>query len=328
MKNRVQIIIKIIVFIVIFGVLSSLLTKLLIRKEEYGKYQEFYSEKDRFDVLFFGSSRMLDAVWPMELWKDYGIKSYNMAQHSETLARSYWSVLNAIKYNKPGVIVVDVSLFAGQTYIDKDSSMEDKAYLHNTLDHMPMSIIKIKAINNLCSFSERGEYLFPLALYHSRWSSLTKDDIIPVRSPMKGAEVRDKTEPQQYSPWPTEEKSEVFLSEGLNLDRLIDLCEKNNIEPVFVCLPVPGADYYTTINSFEEYFHERGIPFINYWKDDSLLDYEKDFADDSHLNRSGAIKLSGAIGKYLSDHYSFDHENNKTDDEWNRELKEYMEQVH
>lgn len=324
MKKVLLKIVKGIVFVLIFVLLLTLFSGLLIRKDEYTRYREFYSEKDDFDVLFFGSSRMLDAMQPMELWKDYGIKSYNLAQHGETLKRNYWSVENALKYNKPEVIVVDVSLFAGDVIINKESTGEERAYLHNTLDHMPLSITKIKAINDFVEFSERGEYFLPFAMYHNRWSMLTKKDFSMAQAPMKGSEFRTNIQPQQYEPWPTEEKAEIFLPEGLYVDKLIDLCREKDIEPIFICLPVPGAEYYETINSFERYFDEKEVRFINYWREEDLFDYQTDFSDDSHLNKSGALKVTAAMGEYLNENFVFDHSNNVTDEDWNRILEQYL----
>ena len=48
-------------------------------------YYDFYQQEQDFDVLFLGTSHVLNAVYPMELWRDYGIVSYNMANHSENI---------------------------------------------------------------------------------------------------------------------------------------------------------------------------------------------------------------------------------------------------
>lgn len=306
--------------------LLSVISRIMIRKDEYSRYSEFYKEKDSFDVLFFGSSRMLDAVQPMEIWQRYGIKSYNLAQHSESLGRNYWSVLNAIHYNKPKVIVVDLSLFAGDYYVEQDSSAEKQAYLHNMLDHMPLSLTKIRIINELCDRPLRAEYMFPLALYHSRWSQLTESDFSITQAPDKGSEIRQLISAQNYAEWNTDDEAEVFYPENVNLDKLIDLCREENIELLCICLPVPeAADYgfYTTINSFEKYLASEHVPFINYMKN-NITDYSVYFSDPSHLNVAGAKLISLDLGRYLSDNYSFDHSTNTTDDEWNSVLLNYM----
>ena len=53
------------------------LSELVKRKASYIQYADFFDEKQNFDVLFFGTSHVLDAVQPMKLWKDYGFHARN-----------------------------------------------------------------------------------------------------------------------------------------------------------------------------------------------------------------------------------------------------------
>ena len=78
------------------------------RKYSYTKYYDFYQQKQDFDVLFLGTSHVLNAVYPMDLWRDYGIVSYNMANHSENICTNYWQLRNALQYTKPKVVVIDL----------------------------------------------------------------------------------------------------------------------------------------------------------------------------------------------------------------------------
>ena len=79
MKKIIRSVISLILFAVLLVCSTSAVSDLLRDRVNTSKYDRFYSEKEDFDVLFFGSSRVLDGVAPMQLWKDYGIRSYNMA---------------------------------------------------------------------------------------------------------------------------------------------------------------------------------------------------------------------------------------------------------
>ena len=68
-------------FGLILMIVVSVTQKLFERKYSYSKYYDFYSQQQDFDVLFLGTSHVINAVYPMELWRDYGIVSYNMANH-------------------------------------------------------------------------------------------------------------------------------------------------------------------------------------------------------------------------------------------------------
>lgn len=322
-KKIVKEIIKIVAFLFLVSFTLVILNRLLIRKDEYNKYDQFYDEKENFDVLFFGSSRMLDCIQPMEIWEEYGITSYNMAQHSEGLGRSYYSMMNAFKYNKPKVAVIDVSLFYGSIGLSEDASESDKAYLHNTLDHMPLSRVKLKAINELLPKSLRFEYVFTLAKYHSRWNDLNQNDIYNISVARKGAEVRVGISPQERIDWPTDALAEIFIPESINLDKMIELCEEEGVVPVFICLPSPEDTAFTSFNSFADYLAKNDQIFLNIYKEEDILEYQTDFADSSHLNVSGSLKISDYMGEYLCENFVFEEKSDSTKANWDNALKDY-----
>lgn len=81
---------KTIVFVVVFLVIFENVNRLFMDKYSYIKYKDFYSERENLDVLFLGTSRVINGVDPMELWHDWGIASYNLANYSETICTNYW----------------------------------------------------------------------------------------------------------------------------------------------------------------------------------------------------------------------------------------------
>ena len=76
-------------------------------KNGYEKSSDFFEQKEDFDVLFMGSSHMMNAVFPMDLWNDYGFVSYNMANGGEQTGGTYYNMLLALKHTKPKLIVLD-----------------------------------------------------------------------------------------------------------------------------------------------------------------------------------------------------------------------------
>ena len=50
---------------------------LVERKSAYQKNGDFMEQSEDLDVLFLGTSHVINGVFPMELWKEYGITSYN-----------------------------------------------------------------------------------------------------------------------------------------------------------------------------------------------------------------------------------------------------------
>ena len=98
--------------------------KILQDKQSVRKYREFYETPNEYDVLYFGSSHMMQTALPMEIWKKYGIRSYNMGNGTENIAVSYQVIKNTLDYCSPRVIMLDVyNSFDDQTVNEQQENM-------------------------------------------------------------------------------------------------------------------------------------------------------------------------------------------------------------
>ena len=173
-------------------------SNLTVRKDSSDKYSDFFRDRD-YDVLFMGTSHVIDSVFPMELWKEYGIVSYNCGGTSNYLPTTYWVLQNVLDYVTPKVVVIDCYRLAD----DEKCPIIERA--HYSLDSFPLSMNKIKAVLDLMddpggktaeqaekaaniAQSPSLELLWNFAFYHSRWNELEKDDFSPTSTKEKGAE--------------------------------------------------------------------------------------------------------------------------------------------
>ncbi len=323
-------VIKDIAFALILLLCLVIANQVFQRKDNVVKYEQFYKEDEPFDILFFGSSRVLYTFQPMELWGKYGIRSYNMAQHSEGLGRDYWQLKNALEYNKPNLVVLDVSLFHGGYEVNEESE-ESRAGLHGQIDHMPMSKTKYEIVRELAPESLYLEYFSPFILYHNRWSQLTADDFYHDANLRYGADILNGIEPQERIAWSEEAYAEDFDPEAYNLDKMIALCREENIPLLFICMPCSENEgAFGTLNCFGQYFDSQDIPYLNIAKEEDFLDYEFDFSDSSHVNMAGGLKLTDYIGKYYIDHYRISQVSEQTGTKWDQayaKYKEYKEEI-
>ena len=148
------------------------LMNITARKDSREHFAGFYESKEEFDVLFLGSSQMYRSVYPMELWDEYGITSYNMGASASLLPENYWIKKNASLYHKPHLVVVDTR---GVNINGKTPA--DRAKIHEALDTMPLTKTKIEAVEDLIDTKEaRWEYFFPFSVFHNRWEELNKND--------------------------------------------------------------------------------------------------------------------------------------------------------
>ncbi len=52
--------------------------KIFSDKVGYRHYIPFLKNRTNYDIFFMGSSHMHNGIFPMQLWNDYGITSYNL----------------------------------------------------------------------------------------------------------------------------------------------------------------------------------------------------------------------------------------------------------
>lgn len=150
------------VLLTVSGILG--LSDLLEAEASDYKYIPFFEEKNDFDVLFMGTSHVINAVFPMELWNDHGITSYNFGGHANEMATTYWCMMNALDYKTPKLVVIDCFL------IDSDAKVSiHPEYLHYSLDAFPLSITKIKTAYDLVDNDRRLELLWNFSIFHDRW---------------------------------------------------------------------------------------------------------------------------------------------------------------
>lgn len=293
------------------------------RKYSYSKYYDFYGQEEDFEVLFLGTSHVMNAVYPMELWRDYGIVSYNLANNSENICTNYWQLVNALEHTTPKVVVID--LYA----VDGDSKVNIK-YLHNFTDAMPLSPTKIRMVWDLLEPADRAEYLFPFSLYHSRWDDdFGREDLHPEAGWQKGAELREEVvvnTPPQLIP-----KEQYDPAERLNkqyLQKIIDLCGEKGIDIVLMYIPytMPAGEM-AVANWGYVAAEQNGIPYLNFVYEDLTLDYATDCADEGHhLNASGAKKVSDFLGKFLTENYDVhDNRENPAYAFWHQDYEEYRQ---
>lgn len=319
MKSCLERIIKIVVFCIVFVVLFMKVSSILESKTSIKKYHDFYTENEEYDVLFFGSSHMWNTILPMELYKEYGIYSYNMANSTEAIPTSYWVVKNTIEYKKPKVIVLETFMSGwGQKVVEGNEK-----FLHTYFDTLPSSETKLDAINDLVDEDKKAEYLFPFSLYHSRWNELRKDDFNCEYSVEKGALALWETMTFEYTDVQTNECVEVNAVAKEYVKQIKQICVENGIELVLTEMPFcMDESEKKQENGWKKFAEEIGVEFISY--DDIEIDYEMDMRDRGHLNYVGAKKVTSYLGRYLIDNYKDTFENHR-EDVWRDDYLEYVE---
>lgn len=346
MKRKICTVVKITTFIVILLVLILLTSKIVQRKDSLKKYREFFEIAEQVDVLFLGSSHVLNGINPLQLYEEYGITSYNMAKNGGHVAESYWMFMNALEYCTPKCVVIDLwALERDYQYIDimeeTTSEVERKKYisfLHDSLDSWPMNKTKLESINDLLSSYEvRKEFYWDFLVYHDRWSTLEKEDFALALGKEGGVEslgarpvywVHD-----DFSIYQMENNTEILSDDVISvryLYRLWEECENRDIEVILTYLPMANffPEDWKAVNTAEKIALENSLLFINLLphEEQDVINYRTDMFDESHVNMNGMRKLTSYMGKYLEEVDGIiDHRDNAAYQNWNEKVNQWKE---
>ncbi len=316
--KRVCLLIAVILLSSIFILLAS---DLLRRKDSERKYADFFENADKVDVLFFGSSHMLNSVSPAQLYDETGITSYNMAKPGGIMIEAYWTYKLARQYVRPKCVVVDLwSLDRDYHYVDLMNGPEDReqadnsvALLHTNLDAFPLSATKVRAVNDLISsFDRRMEFLFDFSIYHGRWSQIQRDDFENGQfggTPyLLGAEAnRDII--TDYNMFEPEDKTGNFDKETESIRYLLKLikeCQEDGTEVILTFMPMGGSYYqdFQAVNFGKKLAKKFDIEFVNLLDEDQeVVDLDFDMSDSSHVNEFGMSKITHYLGQILKEGY-------------------------
>lgn len=332
MKRKIQKIISCIIVVCLTVGLLSLLSHLTERKDSQEKYRDFFEQEEDFDVLFFGSSHMMNAVYPMELWSDYGIVSYNMGGHASTLCLCYWMIQNALDYTTPEVVVIDCMGLSMDYLINNNFN-----YMHQSFDAFPLTKTKIQAVYDLVGDSKEGandaesrqaELLWNFSTYHSRWSELEASDFSINASVEKGAQMRIGVATPDEMPYVSPDDKYEGSDLGKEyLIRAIEDCQARGIEVLLVYVPFPANEKrLLEVNAVYDIAEEYNVNYINFF-DGNTVNLDTDCYDsNSHLNPSGAHKVTSYLGSYLKEHYGIaDHRDDPDYAFWHDDYEAYYQ---
>lgn len=297
-------------------------TKLTDSGYGYNKNKEFMEESEMYDVLFFGNSHMANAVYPMELWHNYGIASYNLAGFGIPLPATYWVMENALDHAQPKMVVVDCYS------IGKEEKTGRKEMLHASLDAMPLNAKKVRMIRDLVDDpKDRLEFYWDFTVYHDRWWDLDQADFEKPVDFEKGAQLAvDVAQPEEMSRKPdgVTEKETVGTA---YLRRIIEECRERDIDVLLTYLPFPASEEsWQEAMCAEKIAREYEVPYINFL-DLQVVNLETDCADkDSHLNGSGGRKVTEYIGQYIEKHFDIaDHRGEDVYAGWDDDYRRYTD---
>ena len=335
MKNKLLLLLKSALFLLILGICLLLVMNVVRRKESNYKYADFFdlADKKQIDVLFMGSSHVINGVNPVTLYSNYGYTSYNMGGHGSVLQATYWELIEALDYCTPKWVVVDTYMLEKDyQYLDRmgENATDNERrtsvdQLHLNMDAWPLRKLKIAAINDLIKDRDnKNQFLFDFIVYHDRWKELEEDDFQILtkdesRNELYGAEMRYDVE---LSPlyYPDPDPGQCLDSHTVGqeyLMKIIDECQRRGIGVLVTYLPFCATyEDKMAANSAAEIAVRYAVPYLN-MLNAGIVDYDTDLNDPGHLNVSGSMKVTNYIGAWLAVNGDLeDHRGDPSYSEW------------
>lgn len=288
-------------------------------------------EKNQVDVLFLGSSHGYSSVQPNELWHEYGIPSFSLCSHGQSVASSYYVLKEAIKYQTPKIVFLETYTFCD------DQKYRGEPILRMAVDGIRIDEVKKEMIDDFfgdASFSEKLTYYIPFIKYHSRWTELKNYDFHS-KQYLKGTLLSTKVYPIE-EPGIPEEHSELGGVSCDYFEKIVKLCEENGIKLVVYAAPFGIKDNYEKYcyrqginNTLEAWLTENWgeeIPFLYYQKSgEAGIDFATDFRDTHHMNAYGARKITHCIGTFLQQYGLNDRRGDAAYASWDDDYEMYLQ---
>lgn len=132
------------------------------------------------DALFLGTSSVRLGISPMELYKQYGIVSYDLGTSAQQVSGSYFLLKEAYQTHSIDTVFFDVSaMFFNE--VDYTTAEINPAWRY-ILDNLDFGPLKIQMAKEYAEYGWSDGFfaaIFPIIKYHSSWDALAKENFNP-----------------------------------------------------------------------------------------------------------------------------------------------------
>lgn len=260
-----------------------------------------------FEVMVYGSSHGYSSVNPMQLYQSYGIGAYNYSMKWQKINSTKLSIQDSLLTQKPKLVLIE-TFFAYKVLEDTDITGEIYYTRYYNTHSARLQYLRQCFGDNLERYLS---FYMPLCAFHENWNSLTQKSFEFSFYGQSGSSFRDnmgyfysETVKPIHLKKPSEAKHKQFKDAALKeLDEIVEICRSNDIEILFYTVPYQSG--YSYGDAMQEYASSKGIPYLNLYllSEELGIDEKTDFRDETHLNDSGASKVTEYLGKYIVEHY-------------------------
>lgn len=317
------------VFCAIIVLLLGWIDEVLVSKT-YNRYymleQILASRDEDYEVQIYGSCHSYTSFDALYFEENYGLTAFDLGNAGEIMPTTYLRMAERFKTDPPKVAVVEIwGINPYETYDSTESILE--GYMPVNVERLPLSLRKLEVIRDFDSLSEQTDILAvtkykdrildgELAEYDFDYSfmkvySLTSDYICEEMLKRFSNNGYKRMEPspdgKEWLADYDERQAEVADGEMLEpeadivkyVDKVIDLCERYDVELIFYRAPyISTENELKKANWFAKHCEEKSVLYIDTEKE-LAFDPVNDFDDEFHLNENGALKVTDYLAPYI-----------------------------
>lgn len=307
---RFKNIIKPVIFIGIFLIILSALSPFF--REAISKKAIESEPPNTIDYLVIGDSEATTSISPMEIWDKHGFTGYNLGDAAQRLQDTYYSLRKVLKSQKPRVIMLETN-----------------------------AIYRISGVTDEMNKILRGIFKNNFEVYknHNKWKNFDSNNSKNDSEKAKRTRVnilrgfRYDTNIKPYTKGPYVKETDIVEKIPkvplYYLNKIVELCKKNDIQLILYTVPSPVNWNYKIHNGIKNFAQENKIVLLDFnLKIKGIeIDWDKDTYDaGDHLNFNGAQKITNYVGDYLQENTKLiDHRKDEKYSFWNNIWEKYLD---
>lgn len=286
------------------------------------KVSGFYAlQENSLDVLFMGTSHTYYGFNPSVIYENTGLNSYVFAGECQPIGVTYHYLIEALKTQKPQLIVLDVFALLPQA----DACQTDGIIKVN-LEDLKFSQNKVEALK-LIEKEDLIQNVLDISIYKERWNQMTLEDLMyplenhfnenfgytegyPVNEPLYVREM-----------YFTNEKEMPDREELAYLYKIFELVKENDMDLLLVKTPYyESYEEYTITNYIFQEAEEAGFNTLNFNQYYDELDFVFDRDGDVwHCNVRGSWKITNMLSDFIFENYNVSISENQYADEYHEQ---------
>ena len=306
-------------FLCILGLLLFFLGKILRQKNhEYLPSKEPQLEGSECEVLLLGPSTIMNGVYPLQLWDEYGMVSYNCGTGGQSFTVSYYVLKELIKRGNPKLVVLDCGKARSKRTVVEIGNLHYATDVMRYFAPERWELIKTASVERGYSFDEVMGIALPVIAYHERWQHLKRSDFQrDIKYTTYGAKVDPRvcTEADPLEPYAASPDASLSPVSETYLRKIIDLCREQGIQLLLMTFPNMTTAYDVSQRGYcarvdaaaavQKVADECGVTHLNLIDEGTAIGLtpRTDTGDGQHLNYHGARIFTSWLGAYLRDHF-------------------------